>query len=208
MQLLLLQIFSILNSKSESNYLVGGAVRDQLLGLDPHDYDIVTDVPISVSKPLFIENGWKVKECGEAFLVLNISKSGHQFEIANFRKDGVTLDGRRPDSVEIGTIDEDAKRRDFTINALYQNPNTGEILDPTGKGIKDIEGRVLRFIGKAEDRIKEDNLRVFRYYRFLSKGFTPERNSIKACRRYFNDVYLNTTPERVRLELEKMVGLI
>ena len=208
MQLLLLQIFWILNTKSENNYLVGGCVRDQLLGIEPHDYDIVTGVPISESQPLFEENGWKVKECGEAFLVLNISKFGHQFEIANFRKDGVYLDGRRPEKVEIGTIEEDAARRDFTVNALYQNPMTGEILDPTKKGLCDIKCRELRFIGKAVDRIEEDNLRVFRYYRFLAKGFKPERNSIKACRRYFNEVYLKTTPERVRLELEKMVGLI
>ena len=208
MDLLLLEIFTILKSQSNENYLVGGCVRDKLLGLDPHDYDIVTDVPIAVSQPLFEDNGWKVKECGEAFLVLNISKNGHQFEIANFRKDGISLDGRRPESVEIGTIDEDARRRDFTVNALYEDPFTGIILDPTGLGKEDIENKTLRFIGKAVDRIQEDNLRVFRYYRFLAKGFKAERNSIKACRRFFNDVYLNTTPERVRLELEKMVGLL
>lgn len=208
MQLLLLQIFQILASQSDQNYLVGGCVRDKLLGTEPNDYDIATDVPIAVSQPLFEEAGWKVMECGEAFLVLNISKDGHQFEIANFRKDGISLDGRRPESVEIGTIEEDAKRRDFTVNALYEDPFTGIVIDPTGQGVKDIESRTLRFIGKAVDRIQEDNLRVFRYYRFLSKGFSPERNSIKACRRFFNDVYLNTTAERVRLELEKMVGLI
>ncbi len=206
--LLLLQIFQILNSVSKENYLVGGCVRDRLLGLVPHDYDIVTDIPIEVSTKLFEEAGWKIKECGEAFLVLNVSKFGQQFEIANFRKDGVYLDGRRPDAVEIGTITEDANRRDFTVNALYMNPFTKEVKDPTGLGLKDVKDKVLRFIGKPSERIEEDNLRVFRFYRFLTKGFTPERNSLKACRRVFNDVYLNTTPERVRLELEKMVGLL
>jgi tRNA nucleotidyltransferase/poly(A) polymerase len=206
--LLLLQIFQILESASKENYLVGGCVRDQFLGLEPHDYDIVTDVPIEVSTKLFEDAGWKIKECGEAFLVLNVSKFGQQFEIANFRKDGVYLDGRRPEAVEIGTIAEDANRRDFTVNALYMDPFTGEVKDPTGLGLEDIESRTLRFIGKASERIEEDNLRVFRFYRFLAKGFKPERNSLKACRRVFNDVYLNTTPERVRLELEKMVGLL
>lgn len=205
---LILQIFMILSQESEDNYLVGGCVRDKFLKLTPHDYDIVTDVPIEVSTKLFEEAGWKVKECGEAFLVMNISKDGHQFEIANFRKDGVYLDGRRPEKVEIGTIIEDAFRRDFTINALYEDPLSGKVLDPTGLGLKDLENKILRFIGKASERIEEDNLRVFRYYRFLLKGFTPDKNSLKACRRVFNDVYLNTTPERVRLELEKMAGLL
>ena len=205
---LVLQIFLILNEVSKNNYLVGGCVRDELIGKTPHDYDIVTDVHMDISKPLFEENGWKVKECGEAFLVLNISKGGYQFEIANFRKDGVYLDGRRPEKVEVGTIDEDAQRRDFTINAIYQNPLTGEVKDPTGHGLQDINTRTLRFIGKPEERIAEDKLRVFRFYRFLKKGFYPERKSLKACRRLFNDAYVETTPERVRLELEKMTGLI
>lgn len=204
----LLQLLLILEPFSKNTYLVGGCVRDELMGLSPKDYDIVTDIPLEVSKPVLIDNGWKVKECGEAFLVLNVSKGGEQFEIACFRKDGVYLDGRRPEAVEIGTIEEDARRRDFTVNALYMNPFTGEVLDPTHLGLQDLENRLLRFIGRPSDRIEEDNLRVFRYYRFLQKGFKAERHSLKACRRYFNDVYLNTTPERVRLELEKMVGLL
>ena len=127
-------------------------------------------------------------------------------EIANFRKDGVTLDGRRPVEVEIGTIEEDAVRRDFTINALYENPITGQILDPTGKGLSDIKSRTLRFVGKPKDRIREDYLRVFRFFRFLAcKNLQPDIKSIKACREMFNESYENTTPERVRLELERMI---
>lgn len=115
-------------------------------------------------------------------------------------------DGRRPTEVEIGTIHDDAMRRDFTINALYENPVTGEILDPTGKGLSDVKNRVLRFIGNPKDRIQEDYLRVFRFYRFLAcKGLTPDIKSMKACRQYFNEAYENTTSERVRLELERMV---
>jgi len=198
-------IFYILNQVSKNNYLVGGCVRDGFLGVESKDYDIATDVPMDVSTPLFLKAGFAVKECGEAFLVLNISKNGQQFEIANFRKEGVYLDGRRPSDVEIGTLEEDAVRRDFTINALYENPTTGEILDPTGQGLSDIKNRLLRFIGNPKDRIKEDYLRVFRFYRFLAtKDLIPEKKSMKACRTLFNEAYSNTTPERARLEIERI----
>lgn len=199
-------IFYLLSLKSKNNFLVGGCVRDSFLGKEPKDFDIVTDVHMDTSTPLFEANGFTVKECGEAFLVLNISKNGEQFEIANFRKEGVYLDGRRPTSVEIGTLEEDAVRRDFTINALYENPLTGEILDPTGRGLSDIKNRTLRFIGNPKDRIKEDYLRVFRFYRFLAtKGLNADSKSLKACRQYFSEAYLHTTPERVRLELERLI---
>lgn len=205
---MVLEIFVTLKEHTSENYLVGGCVRDYLLSKQSHDYDIVTDLDMEKSTELFTANGWKVKECGEGFLVLNISKNGEQFEIANFRKDGVYLDGRRPEKVEIGTIDEDAQRRDFTVNALYMDPFTKTIVDPTGKGMDDASKRILRFVGKPEERIKEDFLRIFRFYRFLSKGFKPDPKSLKACRNFFNRGYDATTPERVRLEIEKMAGLI
>lgn len=199
-------IFFILSKVSKNNYLVGGCVRDGFLGKEVKDYDIVTDVHMDVSKPLFQEAGFTVKECGEAFLVLNVSKNGEQWEIANFRKEGVYLDGRRPTSVEIGNIKDDAKRRDFTINALYENPLTGEILDPTGKGLSDVKNKTLRFIGNPKERIQEDYLRVFRFYRFLAtKGLSADPKSLKACRQFFNEAYEKTTPERVRLELERLI---
>lgn len=199
-------IFYLLSQVTKNSYLVGGCVRDGFLGVEVKDYDIVTDAHLDVTKPLFEKHGFKVKECGEAFLILNISKDGQQWEIATFRKDGVTLDGRRPSSVEIGTIEDDAKRRDFTVNALYENPLTGEILDPTGQGLSDLKNRTLRFIGSPQDRIKEDYLRVFRFYRFLAtKDLEPEQKSLKACRQLFNEAYVNTTPERVRLEMERII---
>ena len=200
------QILYLLGQVSRNNYIVGGCVRDGFLGLSIKDYDIVTDVHMDVSKPLLKEAGFNVKECGEAFLVLNVSKDGEQFEIGNFRKEGVYLDGRRPTQVEIGTLQEDAVRRDFTINALYENPITGEILDPTSRGLSDIKNRVLRFIGNPKDRIQEDYLRLFRFYRFLAtKNLTADPKSLKACRQFFNEAYEKTTPERVRLELERLI---
>lgn len=199
-------IFYLLSKESKNNYLVGGYVRDGFLGVPSKDYDIVTDVPIEVSRVLFEENGFKTIESGAEFLVLNISKDGNQYEIANFRKEGVYLDGRRPTEVEIGTIEEDAVRRDFTINALYENPITGEILDPTGKGLSDVKNKILRFIGNPKERIEEDALRVFRFYRFLAtKNLKADSKSLKACRGQFSTAYKETTPEHVRQELERLI---
>jgi poly(A) polymerase len=199
-------IFYLLSIHSDQNYLVGGCVRDGFLGVESKDYDIVTDVPYDVAKDCLSGHGWEVKEAGEQFLVLHVSKEGEQYEIANFRKEGVYLDGRRPSKVEIGNIHDDAVRRDFTINALYENPRTGQILDPTGQGLSDIKSRTLRFIGKPKERIKEDYLRVFRFYRFLAtKGLNADPKSMKACREYFTEAYLKTTPERARMEIERML---
>lgn len=205
---LLLQIFTILKTYSKNNYLVGGCVRDYLMdkSICPKDYDVVTDVAIEKITEAFQLADWKVTHSGKAFLVTNVSKHSFQFEIANFRKES-NYDGRRPQTVEIGTMQEDSERRDFTVNALYMNPWDGEIKDPTGQGRKDLDDRVLRFIGNPIERITEDRLRVFRFYRFLTKGFLPDKKSLQACRSMFNESYKLTTPERVREELEKIVDI-
>jgi poly(A) polymerase len=152
----------------------------------------------------FVENDWTVDAVGKQFLVMFVSKNGEQYEIANFRKDVGFSDGRRPDEAVIGDLTTDAARRDFTVNSIYYDPFNGSFLDPN-KGLKDIETRTLRFIGRPHDRIKEDYLRIFRFYRFLSKGFTPDKRSLKACRELFNEAYGQTTPERVRMEIERIV---
>lgn len=201
----ILEIFLILRNRSNNNFLVGGCVRDHLMGIDPHDYDIVTDIHMDVLEKDFIEAGWKVKDTGKEFLILNVIKNGNEYEIANFRKDGNYSDMRRPDSVDIGTLEDDAFRRDFTVNALFYEPFSGEILDPTNKGLKDIKSKTLRFVGRAKDRLAEDSLRSLRFYRFLSKGFTPNPKCLRAVRTNFNENMVNMTPERVRMEIEKMV---
>ena len=224
----LLEIFLLLNNESEENYLVGGCVRDHRMGIEPKDFDIVTDVHMDRIEEIFSENGWKVDDTGKQFLVMNVSKkvktpvsmevsTGNildyvektvMYEIANFRKDGCYSDGRRPDQVEIGTIKEDAERRDFTVNALYYNPIKDEYIAPIKETEFDLRDGILRFIGNPKDRIQEDHLRVFRYYRFLVKeGLKSDPKSLKACRQYFNEAYKNSTPERVRNEIERMVKL-
>ena len=202
----LFPFIQVLDSFSNNNYIVGGAVRDLLIGKTPNDYDIVTDIPMDKMIQIFEDGGFSVSMTGVAHLVLNVSLGQYNVEISNFRKD-TSCDGRHAD-VSIGTIVEDAHRRDFTINALYINTQTGEVEDPTGQGLFDVNHRILRFVGKPKDRIKEDALRIVRFYRFIAKtGFSPDPKSLKACREMFTYLYEHVPPERVRVELEKMVGL-
>ena len=205
--LLLLQLLMLIRENSPKTYLVGGCVRDMLLGKTPKDYDIVTTANIPVlheDSNRFAPNGWSVDYVGQHFGVYIFSKNGRQFDVANFRKD-VGGDGRRPESTLIGTLEEDAARRDFTVNSIYYDPFNGQYIDPNN-GIKDIKSRTLKFIGNPHERIKEDYLRVFRFYRFLAKlGFEGHPKSLKACREMFNEAYRGTTPERVRMEIERIV---
>lgn len=201
----LLAIFVVLKNLSSQNYLVGGSVRDLLLQKTPKDFDIVTDVDIDFLEKRLRESGFSVEGSGKIFFVLNVGINGKNFEVANFRKDGKYIDGRRPEKVEKSDIYEDAKRRDFTINALYLEPFSLEVIDPNGMGLQDLEERKLRFIGNPKERIEEDYLRLFRFYRFLSKGFEAEKKSLKEVRKLFGKYYPHITPERVREEIEKMV---
>jgi len=201
----LLPFIMVLNSHSDNNFIVGGAVRDLLSGKVPHDYDLVTDIPMNRLAEIFIDGGFEVKETGVAHFVLNVYKSGYGVEISNFRKD-VVCNGRQAE-VEVGTIEEDANRRDFSVNAVYMSTRfDGTFIDPTGTGLSDIKEKKLRFVGKPKDRIREDYLRVWRAYRFISKGFEPDKKLIKAVREMYNEAHANTTPERIRGEIEKMIG--
>lgn len=200
-----LAIASLLGTLSKNSYYIGGCVRDSILGKAPKDYDFVTDASYEKLEEAFTSNGFKVQTEGKQFLVLIVSKDGEQFEIANFRKDGTYTDGRRPEAVEIGTIYDDAQRRDFTVNAGYVNVVTGALMDPNGTFIEDMNTKTLRFIGKPKDRIEEDYLRIFRFYRFASKGFKMESNSLKACREHFDTAVAKTAPERMRVEIERMI---
>ena len=191
---ILSEVASVLKELSPNSCMVGGSVRDIITYKDPKDFDFVTDVNYDILIKTFKERNFSIKEVGKQFLVLLISKDGQDFEIANFRKDGTYKDGRRPESVEVGTIFDDAQRRDFTINALYFNLNTRKLLDPNLSGILDIKNKVLKFIGNPEDRIEEDNLRIMRFYRFLdSTNFEADKNSLKAVRKNFENMIKETS---------------
>lgn len=204
----LLQIMLLCKNHAKSVYLVGGCVRDMHLNKVPHDFDVVISDSLEEVTQALKENGWKIDEAGLNFLVTLATKNSFQVEIALFRKDGTYTDGRRPDSVEHGTIEEDAERRDFTINSLYYDPFTDEVLDPTGKGLSDLKNKIIRFNGRPKDRVSEDLLRIMRCYRFAAKlNFQIENKALKICRTYFQEMCTKIPGERIRLEVEKMVNI-
>lgn len=205
------EVVDVLKQEPEDSYLVGGAVRDAILETGyntPKDWDFATSIPYDRLTVIFKKAGYKVQEEGKQFLVLIVSKDGHQFEIANFRKDGTYKDGRRPESVDIGTMEDDANRRDFTINALYFNIKTLKLVDPTGCGILDIEEKMLRFVGNPNDRLAEDALRAWRFMRFVKKlGFKAHPKSARAIKSNFKDIYEKSNPQRVLQEMSKFINL-
>lgn len=197
-------ILHTLYLESKNSYIVGGCVRDSILGVEPKDFDFVTDIPYDRLKEVFSTNDCRYKELGKQFLVFNLVYKGKEYEIANFRKDGTYIDGRRPESVNIGSIHDDMQRRDFTVNALYWNPDG--IYGAT-QSIDDIDLKILRFIGKPEERLKEDYLRGWRFYRFIkTKNLTPNKKSLKAVRTYM-DKMMACSPSRVQNEIEKIIGV-
>lgn len=160
---------AILNRHGFESYIIGGAVRDIQLGRRPKDFDLVTNAtPEQISAiPEFKQS--KYKDTAQAFGVTRVKfdykgvEGG--LEIATFRKDIDPHLGRRATKVEYATLKEDVLRRDFTVNALALNPATGEIVDYVG-GQADLDGRIIRFIGNPQERIKEDPLRIMRAIRF------------------------------------------
>ncbi len=158
-------------------YLVGGAVRDVIIGKKSHDYDIATNAtPQQVMKMFH-----KVIPTGIAHGTVTIHIYGLELETTTFRTEEGYTDGRHPDEVKYAaTIEEDLSRRDFTMNAIAANLGTGEIVDPF-EGQKDIKDKIIRTVGKAEDRFLEDGLRPVRAIRFASQlGFSIEDNTLKA----------------------------
>jgi hypothetical protein len=199
------EVIEILRYSTKS-CIVGGAVRDMLVGTSPKDFDFVTDIPYDTIIEIFENNNFEVKETGKTFRVITISKDEVSFEIANFRKDGTYVDGRRPETTTIGTIEDDADRRDFTINALYFNLTDLTVIDPTGLGLLDRSNYILRFVGKPDDRLKEDALRGWRFLRFLKKGLIPDKSSFDAVKRNWDYIYTKSNPSRVLSEQIKVLN--
>lgn len=183
--------------------LCGGCVRDMLLGIEPKDYDIATNaLPDEVER---VFSGHKTLQCGKQFLVVRIVVNGFEFEIATFRSDGEYKDGRRPENVQVTDMKGDARRRDFTLNALFFDPILNKVYDFVG-GIRDINNCQIRFVGNPTDRINEDYIRVLRAVRFESRlrayGFSLEENSAFAVS---DNAHLLTkvAAEYLRAELNK-----
>ena len=156
-------ITSRLTEAGYTTYYAGGCVRDFLLGLEPNDYDIATSATPDQVQALFP----KSDPIGAHFGVILVKESRHHFEIATFRHDGSYSDGRHPESVTYSTPEDDANRRDFTTNGLFQDPQTGKIIDFVG-GQADINSGTIRAIGNPNERFQEDALRLIRAIRFAT----------------------------------------
>lgn len=149
-------------------YCVGGCVRDAVLGFPVNDIDIATDrTPDEVEQVFAGWEGVKTLPTGVDHGTWTVMVEDEAFEVTTFRKD-VATDGRRATVAFAETIEEDAQRRDFTMNALYMDWQ-GNVLDPTGEGLRDLMAREVRFIGDAEERCHEDYLRILRLFRFHAK---------------------------------------
>ncbi|NTW61421.1 CCA tRNA nucleotidyltransferase [Candidatus Saccharibacteria bacterium] len=181
-------------------YWAGGCVRDYLMGREPTDYDIVTSAKPNDIEILFD----KTYPIGKKFGVILVNEKGHNFEIATFRSDASYSDGRRPDAVYFASAKEDAWRRDFTINGMFYDPIGAKVLDYVG-GEKDLLDKKLRFIGEADERIKEDNLRILRAIRFKNNlGFDYAPGTLEAISANA-ELIKNVSSERIADELTKIL---
>jgi tRNA nucleotidyltransferase/poly(A) polymerase len=159
-----------LRAAGHEAYLAGGCVRDRLLGRAPLDWDVATSARPEAVRALFP----RTVPVGVQFGVILVVEDGARFEVATFRSDDAYVDGRRPSAVHFGSAQDDAGRRDFTINALFEDPLTGEVHDFVG-GVADLHAGVIRAIGDAGARIAEDRLRMLRAVRFAARlGFRIE----------------------------------
>jgi tRNA nucleotidyltransferase/poly(A) polymerase len=145
-------------------YLAGGCVRDRVLGVEPKDYDIVTDARPEIVQQTFE----RTVAVGARFGVIVVIVDGESFEVATFRADAPYLDGRRPSAVRFGTIEEDAMRRDFTIGGMYLDLESGRVIDLVG-GMRDLRAGIIRAIGNVYERFEEDRLRILRAVRFAAR---------------------------------------
>lgn len=186
-------------------YRVGGCVRDKILGIKSKDIDFAVEAKsfdemrnhiISMGGKIFIEK--------PEYNTIRAHLNGEDADFVLCRKDGKYSDGRRPDSVEIGTIFDDLARRDFTMNAIAEDVETGELIDPFG-GVNDIKENLIRCVGNAKDRFSEDSLRMLRAIRFaITKNFRLDYmivgmlNDEEMCAKL-----QNVSPERIREELNK-----
>ena len=209
-------IVQTLRQRGFQAYLVGGCVRDLLLGREPKDYDVATDATPAQVMNIFPETYAVGAQFGVVLvpapergaikgIPVDFSSKAHAVEVATFRSDIGYSDGRHPDEVRFSSDPrEDAARRDFTINGMLLDPVTGEVLDFVG-GRKDLEAGIIRTIGEAEQRFGEDKLRMLRAVRFAARfEYTIEPATFVAMRKLAEQIQV-VSRERVRDELTRML---
>jgi tRNA nucleotidyltransferase/poly(A) polymerase len=180
-------------------FWVGGCVRDFLLGREPQDFDIATDAKPEQVEKLFA----KTIPVGRKFGVVIVVEHGQQFQVATFRAEADYQDGRRPEKIEFANAEADASRRDFTVNGLFYDPLTEKIHDWVG-GETDLRAKIIRTIGKPEERFGEDHLRMLRAVRFAAQlGFEIAPETFAAIQTLAPKIKI-ISAERVRDELVKL----
>ena len=181
-------------------YFVGGCVRDLVLGREPGDYDIVTS-----ARPDEVQQYFPVTvPVGARFGVILVVEGAKSFEVATYRTENGYDDGRRPSRIAFSSAQEDVKRRDFTVNGLLMDPETGDILDYVD-GLTDIRRRLIRTIGLPEQRFAEDHLRLLRAVRFAANlGFEIDGGTFAAIRENAASIK-RISAERIREEITKLL---
>jgi poly(A) polymerase len=193
-------ILKRLRSAGYEAYFAGGCVRDLLMGQTPKDYDVATNAPPNQVRGLFKNT----QAVGAAFGVILVREGSSTIEVATFRTDMEYEDGRHPTGVKFATAQEDAQRRDFTINGLFLDPVENRIIDYVG-GQADLAAKKLRAIGNADARFAEDHLRMLRAVRFASRlGFEIDSATSTAIESHAHEL-IRISPERIAEELRKML---
>ena len=194
---------SIVRRLGEAGHLAcfpGGCVRDMVRGVEPHDIDIATSATPAQVQLLFP----KTVGVGAQFGVILVLEGEYQFEVATFRCDDAYLDGRRPTSVRYSSPEEDAERRDFTINGMFFDPLVGKIIDFVG-GRADIGQKVVRTIGDPGQRFTEDKLRMLRCVRFgANLGYDIDPATFETVKTMAPQITV-VSAERIRDELIKIL---
>lgn len=195
-----LKICKTLRAHGYTAWLAGGCVRDLLLSVSPQDFDVVTNAVPDVVQKLFPDS----LDIGKAFGIIMVPVQSGRIEIATFRSDGSYKDGRRPENVVFSTPQEDAERRDFTVNALFYDPENREIKDYVD-GRKDLGAKILRAVGDPFKRFEEDKLRMLRVVRFAAQlGFEVEPKT-KAAVTLMADQIQVISAERIYYELKRLM---
>ncbi len=193
------QVTKVLREAGFTAYFAGGCVRDLIMKEKPKDYDIATTATPDEIEKLFP----KCVPVGKQFGVMVVVIQKQHFEVATFRREGAYRDGRHPDEIAFTTPQEDAKRRDFTVNGLFYDPLKHCVIDYV-EGKKDIQRKLVRTIGDPEARFQEDRLRLLRAVRFAANlGFKIESKTWQAIKRLRKEIH-SVSQERVRDELIKM----
>lgn len=194
-----LEIVRTLAQKGFTAYFAGGCVRDMVMRKTPKDYDIAT-----TAKPAEVESLFpKCIPVGKQFGVMIVVIGEYRFEVATFRVEAEYTDGRRPDSVSFSSPEQDAARRDFTINGLFYDPIRRKIIDYV-KGREGVKNRMIQTIGNPDERFQEDYLRILRAVRFAANlSFRIEDKTWQAISRHRHKIH-RVSQERIRDELIKL----